>query len=269
MKFSNLYPKGAVHYPGVLLRFPAALIVANYLVVYGEPERQLELIKYPFYYSALLWSGVITVAISEFIYLITKVLDYQYSWKERLERRTGAQFLLGVLIPICMVYGAVAFYFYESNALENYTNYMKFDFPIVMCFVLFLNGYYLIVYLYKIKIVRKKIPNRYEVKPITLTTVAVIFSEDGAIFAYTFEGVKISWPETIDKSMQLLGANDYFLINRSQLVHVSSVVEYLPHYSRTLKLVLIAQLPNEKEFIVSQRRSVAFKNWYKIVRQSL
>lgn len=266
MKFSFLSRQSApVRYPGALFRFPIALIVAVFLVVYGEPETLLEFLQLPFFYDSLWGSLFITLVISEYIYICTKWLDFRYSWLGAFKKRIGIQFLICVIVPAALDYFLAGHYFGYHDKAVNMVEYLTYDFTVVVCFILLLNSYYLIVYLFKVRITepKRKLPSlKPSASMTTSKTVAVIFAKDKASFAYAFDGEKMVWDKTLKESLNYLDATNYFLINRSEIIHRDSIESYTPGDSRTLKVVLTIPLKEESEFLVSQRRVVAFKRWY-------
>lgn len=262
MKLSYLYQSADdIKYPGVLLRFPICLLISAYLVMYGEPEGFFEFLVLPHFYTALFPSFGITLIVSEIIYISTKVLDHYFVWTNNWYYRILLQFLMCVIIPVLIVCFWAKEYFIDKGVVIDQTNYLKYDITVVVCFILLLNCYYLINYLIKVKFEqqKKKLSNYHQAEHME---VAVIYIEQKISMAINFEGKYSTWPKTLKESLDSLPASDYFLINRSEIIHRDCIESYVPGDSRTLVISLKSYLKVEREFIVSQRKVTAFKQWY-------
>lgn len=267
MKFYSLYRfDGVVKYPGVLLRFPMSLIIANYLVMYGEPEGFFEFFSLPHYYTALLGSFAITLVVSELIFIGTKILDYRYAWLQHWYRRVALQTVVCILTPIVLVYFAASYYFKLHGLDIDETNYLTYDITVVVCFILLLNSYYLINYLLKVKVERKKqrISNYHVQEFLDSDQAAVVYSDRKGCIAVSFNGAESVWTSSLKEVVSQLSSENYFLINRGDVVHRRNIIGYEPAESRTLKLTLRVETKRQQVFIVSQRRVADFKKWYLI-----
>jgi len=65
--------------------------------------------------------------------------------------------------------------------------------------------------------------------------------------------------ETIDQLFNSLNPNDFFKINRGQIVRKSAVQKIEPYFNHRVKLSIAA--PRDQEFIVSRQRTSDFKDW--------
>jgi hypothetical protein len=257
--------KSPVHYPYVWLRFLFALPVAVFLIVYGEPESLWEFLHLPFFYDSLWGTYIITVIISEFIYVGTKWLDFEYGRVGLFKKRIALQFLVCVVLPAGVDYILAGHYFDVHERPANMVEFLVYDFTVVVCFILLLNAYYLIVFLYQLKTIapKKRFRNqRPKEDLIAPETVAVIFADLKGNFTYDFKGQKASWNKTLKDTLTDLDSNVYFEINRSEIVHRASVIDHNPGGSRTLVLVMSIPLEKGVRFVVSQRRVAEFKRWY-------
>ena len=66
--------------------------------------------------------------------------------------------------------------------------------------------------------------------------------------------------ETLDKLSTDLDQEQFFRINRHQIINIDSIQTIHEYFNRRFKLELLAHL-NEHEFIVSRLRRSDFKNW--------
>lgn len=266
MKLS-IFATGAksIKYPGILLRFPLALFIGNYLVVYGEPETFLEFLTIPNYYYALFASVTITLIVSEIIYQATKSLDVYLPWLKNWYSRLLAQFCICVILPIAIVYFTIKKYFLCYGIVIDQTNYLKYDISLVVCLIVLINAYYLITYLLAVKLDQQKqrISSYYSSHDLAKDKIAIVYTDNKISMVMTFEGKKIIKTETLKEIFDALPFGEYFAINRSEVVHRDCIVGFEPSISRTLKLSLLVTARQNHEYIVSQRKVAAFKKWYK------
>lgn len=257
--------KAPVHYPFVWLRFVIALPVSVFLLMYGEPEGFWEFFELPFFYDSLWGTYLMTVVISEFIYVGTKWLDFRYRYATVFKKRILLQFLVCVLLPAALDYLLAGYYFGIHDHAKNMVEFLTYDYTVNVCFILLLNAYYLNVFLYQIKIpipkqrLRNRRPTAVFIAP---ETIAVIFAQLKSNYTYDFTGKKESWNKTLKDTLPELDSHVYFQINRSDIVHRGSVIDHKSNDSRTLELVMKIPLEHGVRFVVSQRRVAEFKRWY-------
>jgi len=266
MRFSTVYNyTKPIGYPGAFLRYPLALLVAHYLVVYGEPEKFYEFFYMPYYYPALLVSLLITIMVSEFIYWSTKTLDYYFSWLEDYPYRISSQIIIGVALPLVVVYWCAKYYFSVNGAQANLDEYWRYDYNLVACFIIMLNSYYLIFYVIRIKVEqsRERLPNMLKI-PLSSrdNDWAIIYAQKKSCVVIDFSGKSIFMEDSLENTIKGLLTDDYFMINRSDVIHYSCIEGYFPNTSRTLELAVNESIAKGRKFIVSQRKAVTFKRWY-------
>ena len=99
-----------------------------------------------------------------------------------------------------------------------------------------------------------------ELVPISIADIAHFYSEDRLCFGVSTEGKNFLIGESISRLAEELNPDDWFQINRGQLVHVDSVVKVSPYLNHRLKLSL---KPATKDLssIVARERASAFKTW--------
>ena len=85
-----------------------------------------------------------------------------------------------------------------------------------------------------------------------------IYSEDSITFGVTSKKRYII-EETIDQLFQTLDANQFFRINRGQIVAKSTIEKIEPHFNHRVKLSITN--PRNQEFIVSRPKTSEFKAW--------
>ncbi|RYF19637.1 MAG: LytTR family transcriptional regulator [Flavobacteriales bacterium] len=258
--------KAPVHYPYVWLRFVIAVPVSVFLLIYGEPEGFWEFFELSFFYDSLWGSYLMTVIISEFIYVGTKWLDFRYRYTHLFKKRLLLQFLVCVLLPAALDYILAGYYFDIHEHEQNMVEFLTYDYTVAVCFILLLNAYYLNIFLYQTKtaIPKKRLRNRRPTEVfIAPETIAVIFAQLKSNYTYDFTGKKESWNKTLKDTLLELDSNVYFQINRSDIVHRASVIGHKAGDSRTLVLDMKIPVEQGVRFVVSQRRVAEFKRWYR------
>ncbi|RQO76559.1 hypothetical protein DBR40_11705 [Pedobacter sp. KBW01] len=255
--------KRNITYPAIYYRTPIFLLTAHYLVAYGEPESFFTLLQLPYYYYAVLGSFIITMATAEFILVVTRYLDKVKPWGAHFRRRLWLQLVLGVLVTLLLAILLAAAYFYIRGQNIITADYFKYDFTLVVCFVLFLNLIYLIIAQMqgRQQLAKLRLPSKHKPTEVnqTKTEVAAIYPLGQGYLAVLKNGESVIWSKTIEQSLSELPADQYFLINRSDIVNRAIIEGFELGHSRRLKLILKITLPHNRSLIVSQRKVVAFK----------
>jgi len=265
-----MYPsKSNIAYPAIYYRAAVFLLAAHYVVAYGEPESFFTLLQLPYYYNAVLGSFIITMAAGEFVLLTTRHLDKIKPWAAGFNGRLWLQLVFGVLVTVILAVLLAAVYFYTRGENIVAAGYFKYDFTLVVCFVVFLNLIYLIIAQMhrQRQLAKLHLPGKYKPAAIKLapTAVVAIYPVGQGYLAVLQNGESIIWGKTLEQSLNELPADDYFLINRSDIVSRAIIAGFELGNSRRLKLILTCSLPHNRGLVVSQRRVVAFKRWYKQV----
>lgn len=257
--------KTEIIYPPIYWRLLFYLFAAHYIVSYGEPESVFELLKLPFYYLALIGSLIITLIIGEYILAVTKYLDRLYLRLSFLVKRIYNQALWGIISTVLLAVIMASLYFWFRGTDIVTAGYFRYDFTLVVGFILLLNTVYLIIGLvqYRHSQLKIRIPNKEKPKVNTHEAIIAIYPVERGFVAILKSGESIIWTKTIEQSIQELPEEDYFLINRSDILHREIIAGYQPSDSRRLKLILKEPLAFGRPFFVSQRKVVGFKRWFK------
>ena len=85
-----------------------------------------------------------------------------------------------------------------------------------------------------------------------------IYSEDSITFGVTSRKRYII-EETIDQLFQTLDSNQFFRINRGQIVAKSTIEKKEPYFNHRVKLSITN--PRNQEFVVSRPKTSEFKSW--------
>lgn len=90
--------------------------------------------------------------------------------------------------------------------------------------------------------------------------VAFLYSEEGLTFLKTVENKRHVLNETLDSIIEELDKEQFFRINRHQIINIESIQTIHEYFNRRFKVELAPPFKKE-EFIVSRLRRAAFKNW--------
>ncbi|KLT67017.1 hypothetical protein AB669_03615 [Pedobacter sp. BMA] len=201
---------------------------------------------------------------SEFIHYTTYSVNEKLSWRQNFKARLLWQ---GVIYPLVHTVAAILLaeiYFLLLETSTRAQGYFVYDFPMVVCFLLIVNLYYVIADFAAIKMPRrKKLPN-HKPPPLPLTgpTVpAMFFSEGKANYVILFNGKYDGWGKSLRETIEELPPEFYFQINKGHIVHRELISHYEEHTS--LRLIVYFYEPMAKNpGIVVQRNVKDFKDWY-------
>ena len=90
--------------------------------------------------------------------------------------------------------------------------------------------------------------------------VAYFYSEEGVSFLKTLQDKRYLINETLDTLNQELDSEQFFRINRHQIIHIEAIKTIHEYFNRRFKVELVPPLM-EHEFIVSRLRRSEFKQW--------
>ncbi len=94
---------------------------------------------------------------------------------------------------------------------------------------------------------------------INVDDIAFINSDDSMTFLYCKDGKRHIYTKTLQVLMSELDNEDFFQINRKQIININSITKIHPYLNQRLKVDLSA--PTDLEFIVARNRMVEFKDW--------
>lgn len=101
--------------------------------------------------------------------------------------------------------------------------------------------------------------HRQEWIPVKVSDLSQIYSEDGLTFALSNQQQRYLLDESLDRIEAELHPQQWFRINRSQLVHIDAIRKVSSYFNHRLALDLAPSTPGEN--IVSRPRVKAFKAW--------
>ena len=91
--------------------------------------------------------------------------------------------------------------------------------------------------------------------------VAYVNSEDSITFLHTVDGQRHIYSKTVESLFSELDEDQFYQINRSQIINVNAVQEVHPYLNQRLKVLVKPVLKAKCDFIVSRKRMMNFKEW--------
>jgi DNA-binding LytR/AlgR family response regulator len=84
------------------------------------------------------------------------------------------------------------------------------------------------------------------------------YSEDSITFGIT-KAKRYIIEETIDQLFSTLDQENFYKINRGQIISKDSTIKIEPYFNHRVKLTMVN--PRDQEFIVSRQKTTEFKSW--------
>lgn len=247
-----LSPKSFIH---PLMRFSVSLLAAHFIVVQGSLEPITFLMTKSYYYYSLFLSLIIAQLITEYIYWISKKLNFRHQGALLHNERLTEQFIVGFLISSVFAFllAAGLYSWHGENIFES--NYFGKLYALVMLYIFAVNAFY-VLYLYRLHLAR--------LKPKTMTEEeaaqpAVIFAQNKAYFAIDFHGRQSVWEHSIEHTLTILDNRDYFHVNRGTIIHRKAILAIRRFEIRCLKIIPVMPCPIDLH--TSRRSTIAFKKW--------
>ncbi|MBU7571437.1 MAG: LytTR family transcriptional regulator DNA-binding domain-containing protein [Flavobacterium sp.] len=136
-----------VNYGNRKLRLTSAFIASIYIVFHGIPVDLVKAFSSPGFYAAVAVSFAISLLLVNVVHMVTIWLDRKCSWRERPFERGVLQLIFGVVAPALTDLLLISIYFgiLGQSIVDN--GFLLIDYPLIVCFIVFFNLYYLIHYL--------------------------------------------------------------------------------------------------------------------------
>ncbi len=274
---------GFVRYNDLSLRVIASILAAHFIVVYGVEKTLFQILLTPIYYLAMAASITIAFILISFVRGVYIKLDRKFDWINKPVERTGLQVLLGLVVPGLLAFILAFIYFSLRGMNILKTLYLRFDYPIILLLILFLNLYYLAYYFYgRMRIAETMVPNSPLIEtdnsgdssksflvnlgvknlPIPVENIAYFFREGDLNFLRTFNGEDFPVSFSLDEIEQSLNEADFFRANRQMLVSRQAC----KHFEVLMynKLELFVDPAYKIPVVISQKRSKFFKGWISV-----
>lgn len=139
-------------------RIFAALIASYYILFHGRSPDFIGELQNPVFYIAFTVSFAIALLLVTWVHFVTTSLDARFDWHAAFTARLFRQFIFGVLVPLVFDFTLMSVYFYFMGTSIFDNGFIRHDFPVIVCFILLLNFYYMALYLYKYQKIKDERP---------------------------------------------------------------------------------------------------------------
>jgi len=272
MKNTLTYPnENQIVYNDLYARLLITLFGAHYIVSFGEPESFFELLLMWDYIRSLLYSWGIAFIIVTLIRWITLKLDKKFDWKEKPIVRLLLQALFGIIILSLVAFLLAAVYFSLHNINILKTEYLSFDFPVILLMLAIINFYYFVYYVLVSWRQSKSTDNDKTHKnvfiiqqaakniPVKVEDIAYFFRSNELNFIRTIDCNDYIFNETLDLVEQSLDRNHFFRANRQFIIAFNACERF--EIIENDKLELFVTPPFKERIIISQKKAPDFRKW--------
>ncbi|MCX2429895.1 LytTR family DNA-binding domain-containing protein [Pedobacter sp. GR22-10] len=272
--------RSPVKYEDLYLRVALCLIASHILIVYGEKLSTFEMMLLEQYYYAVLSSALIAFIIFSIIRWINIKLDNRFPWKEMPLQRVAMQFFCGLMLPAVGVFLMVAIYFKIRGYDILRTNYLRYDFMVVLMQLILINLYYVAYYFYERWSHAEKILSKLTISEqdpasavretftvnkatgnliLHIDEIAYFFRDGESNYVRTGTGEDYFINSALDEVQQQLPNDKFFRANRQLIVHRQALKGFdLLAYG---KLEANLAPAFKGEVVISQKRARDFKLW--------
>lgn len=258
----------------LVISFPAAI----YITLFGENANFFEAVFHLNFWIAVAFSYLVSLLLLWAINRISYALDERYSWRRETVVRLSWQFSLGVIAPALLTFGLTTLYFlaFGLNILD--TDYLKYDFPVVVQLIIMANIYYLVYFLWIVppdSYLRKGyavweeegkskglfLAHIYEkILAVLQEDIAAIHTQEGHSLLVKFDRETIAIQQSLTLATEELDSTLFFRINKQYVVNYRLCREYKKENGR-LFITLGAPLNSTQE--VPRRKIKEFELWLK------
>lgn len=238
----------------------------------------LKLILLPSFVTDIAFALSVTFAIGTYLKRITSYLDFKYSWKEHLIKRSYLQFCYGVFVPLLTAILLEIIYLKTISISIAGSSIFYLELPLAFLLLLLPNSYYLAAYLFhhtntKVIEIEKPIPSTgenivsylvvqkgYCEQKIDIADCAFIKSAERLIWLHTLNNDIFRLDGTLDDWEDKLKGN-FYRINRQYLA--STAVIQSVSITETRKLKVHFTIPVADEVYISKANASGFRKWWK------
>ncbi len=127
-------------------RIIIAALASFYILFHGRSFDIVGALKTPFFYIAFAVTFIVALVLVKWIHYTTLSLDKYNGWFVNPTKRLIKQVIIGIVIPLVFDFALLSIYFYflGTNIFEN--GFIRYDFPVIICFIIMLNLFYAIIY---------------------------------------------------------------------------------------------------------------------------
>jgi hypothetical protein len=260
-------------------RIAISILAAHFIIAFGITRTIWELLLMTAYYRALAGSFIIAFTLVTIVYKATVKLDRRWPWGDNNLVRIFYQAVFGLLLPSVLAFILAAIYFYLQGVNILKTVYLKYDYPVIVLFLLMINVYYFAYNQYmQAKKHREKITDQgtipvddYQYKkvfvvnkgtenlPVANELIAYFYHSGDYNFLKLFDGTEYLFTPTLDETEKQLDPQLFFRANRQYIVSYRACQSFQQLEFNKLEVTVE---PKAKEaIIISQLKAKPFKEW--------
>lgn len=137
-----------VAYTSRRVRIGISLLASFYIIFHGRPFEIGRAVTSPKFYLALAVSFAVTILLVKIVHYMTLWLDHHVPWRNMTKERIMFQVLLCFVLPLLIDFVILSVYFYLGGTTIFESGFISHDLPLIACFVLLINFYYITLFLY-------------------------------------------------------------------------------------------------------------------------
>lgn len=281
--------KSLFSYPNLPVRILASLFAAVVIVYFGAEISFFDALLIPSFYYSVGGSFVIAFLLISWVHYSLVTLDGKFLAIPPFLRRGLLHIIPGFLLPCLAAYLLAALYFYMFGLDIRNTDYRRFNYPIILGMLFFLNWYYFVCFFVAYLLDNKKPDNRISVnrgagekKMIEVQHHGEVFELDAerdvACFFHTasfynvltFSGdvYNIHQYKSLTKIEAAYSKEQFFKVSKNLIVNFAAFDKHTQ--KRGSRAWIIHLQPGmtegkegfiEKMFILDKNKIPAFKKW--------
>ncbi|ASS47640.1 MAG: hypothetical protein A3D31_17600 [Candidatus Fluviicola riflensis] len=232
----------------------------------------------PAFYLAILISFSITLLLVYLIHRVTIWLDKEHDWRKNYKERLWWQFLFAFILPSLIDLGLISFHSMIMGIDFSESPFLLYDYPMIVLFILLINMYYVIRYLFltdsrktysKEKIEKLVIDyNGVYAELIPESELICFYRSNHLIRFVTIDREYETRGESISELEQTFSSRGFMQINRSTIINMTFVKGYSSGQKRdTLNVIFKSGIDVSKidpaVFIVTDKFLGSFKSRFK------
>lgn len=255
------------------------LLIASSFIFVANNIPFNKLITLPSFYTDILFALVVTFMVGFYVQYLNNYLDKKLSWFDNLKKRLLRQLLLGVLAPLSISILFEAIYLRLINIPFLDSTILNVDLPLAFLFLLLVNLFYMVSYLYlnkKTEIIVEKIQEKSAFPPkvieyltvqvgfvekrLDISNCALLMSTNKIVWVHTFSGDKYRLNGTLEEWEEKLKGESFYRINRQCIACKYAIQSVEQTLTRKLKVNFV--IPTD-DIYISKLNIASFRKWWK------
>lgn len=259
-----------------------ALLAGHYILSNSRHYGFFEVMTVDGYWLSLAGSVPIAFLIIQLVYHLTVKLDGRMPYHINRVKRIQWQILLGIGLVAAVAPLLAYIFFLIAGQTQRMHNYFVYDYPIIVAFIVLVNGYYLCRYLIQAAkmlslqfLLLKKYNRRQYLQLLAIQRATDI--EEANQIAYIIrmgrhylikylDGTTKPWFKPLRTTIQSLPSEEFMLINNQCIINRATIIGHETISSKRYRLLMKSpfdQDEHQSDFIVSQGMRKQFLKWIK------